>query len=43
MSEKNNIFSFQGVNGAYSELAGTKFFPMQNLLLVKLLKKCLNV
>ena len=27
MSEKNNTFSFQGVNGAYSELAGTKIFP----------------
>ena len=27
MSEKNNIFSFQGVNGAYSELAGKKIYP----------------
>ena len=27
MSEKTIIFSFQGVNGAYSELAGKKIYP----------------
>ncbi len=27
MIEKTNTFSFQGVNGAYSELAGTKIYP----------------
>ena len=27
MNETINNFSFQGVNGAYSELAGTKFYP----------------
>ena len=27
MSEKAYTFSFQGVNGAYSELAGTKIQP----------------
>ena len=27
MSETINIFSFQGVNGAYSELAGRKIYP----------------
>ena len=27
MSEETNTFSFQGVKGAYSELAGTKIYP----------------
>ena len=27
MNDVNNIFSFQGVNGAYSELAGNTIYP----------------
>ena len=27
MNKKTIIFSFQGVNGAYSELAGKKIYP----------------
>ena len=27
MNDKNNIFSFQGVCGAYSELAGSTIYP----------------
>ncbi len=30
MNEANSIFAFQGVNGAYSELAGKKIYPEAN-------------
>ena len=40
---KDIIFSFQGVHGAYSELAGKSLYPDSNLFLVKHLKKCLKL
>ena len=40
--KKIKKFSFQGVNGAYSEQAGNKFYPDAKVFHVQLLKKCLN-
>ena len=38
---KVNSFSFQGVNGAYSEQAGKNIFPNAQVYRVQLLKICL--
>ena len=40
---KVDSFSFQGVNGAYSEQAGKNIFQTQQVYRVQLLKICLNM